>query len=196
VLGIFFHRFCIYADLIIRGISVKNYMDVFQVIKTRRSVRAYKPDAIPEESLKKVLEAARLAPSAKNAQSWKFIVVQDEKKRKELAEAAANQTFVGEAPVVIAAVALEPNYIMSCGVPAYAVDLSIAVDHMTLVAVEEGLGTCWIGGFDQEKVREILKIPSKYKVVALLPIGFPADSPGPKIRKSFEEIVCYDNFLQ
>ena len=171
-------------------------MDVFQVIKTRRSVRAYKPDAIPEESLKKVLEAARLAPSAKNAQSWKFIVVQDEKKRKELAEAAANQTFVGEAPVVIAAVALEPNYIMSCGVPAYAVDLSIAVDHMTLVAVEEGLGTCWIGGFDQEKVREILKIPSKYKVVALLPIGFPADSPGPKIRKSFEEIVCYDNFLQ
>jgi len=171
-------------------------MEVFEAIKKRYSVRSYKSDPIPEEKLKKVLEAARLAPSAHNAQEWKFIVVKDEQKRKKLAEAAMNQTFVGEAPVVIAAVSLNPEHIMSCEVPAYAVDLAIAVDHMTLQAVEEGLGTCWIGAFNQQRVKEILNIPQRYKVVALLPLGYPADSPTPKERKSLEEIVCYENFQQ
>jgi nitroreductase len=96
--------------------------------------------------------------------------------------------------VVIAAVALNPDHIMRCGVPSYPVDLAIAVDHMTLKAVEEGLGSCWIGHFDQEKVKEILQIPKEYKVVVLLTLGYPADSPKPKDRKSLEDIVSYEIF--
>ena len=169
-------------------------MEVKDAIRERRSVRAYQSRAVPDDKLMNVLEAARLAPSAGNRQAWKFVVVKDAAKRKAIARAAANQYFVGEAPVVIAAVALQPDRIMSCGVPSYAVDLAIAVDHMTLVAVDEGLGTCWIGAFSQEEVRQILNVPKQYKVVALLPLGFPADRPGPKLRKSLEEIVSYDTF--
>ena len=169
-------------------------MDVHEAIKNRRSVRAYKPDPIPEESLEKVLEAARLAPSAHNDQDWKFIVVKDSEKRKQLAEAARSQSFIAEAPVVIVAVALNPERVMSCEVPAYAINLTIAIDHMTLQACEQGLGTCWIGAFSQEQVKKILNIPDQYKVVALLPLGFPADSPKPKTRKGLEEIICYENF--
>lgn len=169
-------------------------MNVSEAIKNRRSVRAYQPTAVPEDKLNRVLEAARLAPSAHNSQDWKFIVVRDKEKREKLAEAAAGQSFIAQAPVVIAAVSLAPEHTMSCGVPAYAVDLAIAVDHMTLQATEDGLGTCWIGAFDQEKVKEILEIPAQYKVVALLPLGFPADSPGPKQRKEPKEIISFEKF--
>ncbi len=169
-------------------------MDVFEAIKNRYSCRAYKSNLVPEEKLKKILEAARLAPSAHNEQEWKFIVVRDTERRKKLAEAAMGQDFVGEAPVVIVAVALESDKVMSSGVPNYAIDLAIAVDHMTLAAVEEGLGTCWIGAFSPEKVKKILEIPERYKVVVLLPLGFPADKPGPKSRKNLKEIVCDENY--
>ncbi len=169
-------------------------MDVFEAIKTRRAVRSYKSEPVPEEKLKKVLEAARLAPSAHNKQEWKLVVIKDSAKRKELAKASLNQNFVGEAPVVIVAVALEPEHTLTSGVPAYAVDLAIAIDHMTLVAVEEGLGTCWIGAFSQEEVRQVLNIPAQYKVVALLPLGFPADKSKAKSRKSLKEIICHENF--
>lgn len=168
-------------------------MEVFESIKNRYSCRSYKAGSVPEEKLKKILEAARLAPSAHNAQDWKFVVVKDAQKRKEVAE-TATKNFIAEAPVIIAAVSLDPEQVMSSGVPAYAVNLAIAIDHMTLIAVEEGLGTCWIGAFNQEKVKEVLNIPEECKVVALLPLGFPADKPGLKIRKDFEEIVCFEDF--
>ena len=171
-------------------------MDVQQAIKTRRSVRSYKAEPVPEEKLKKVLEAARLAPSAHNEQEWKFIVVKDAKRRKELAEAALGQSFIAQAPVVIVAVATDPEPVLSSGVPAYAVDLAIAVEHMALQATEEKLGTCWIGAFNQEGVKNILKILGRCKVVALLPLGYPADKPRPKSRKSLEEIVSYENFKE
>ncbi|MFW5985899.1 MAG: nitroreductase family protein, partial [Halanaerobiales bacterium] len=95
---------------------------------------------------------------------------------------------------VIAGVGLNPDDIMTCDVPTYAVDLSIALDHLTLTAVEKGLGTCWIGAFNQEKVKEILGIPDKYKVVSIMPLGYPADSPRPKDRKDFDQVVCFDKF--
>ena len=169
-------------------------MNTHEVIKKRRSVRAYTSEEVPEEKLQRILEAACMAPSASNRQQYKFVVVREPEKRKQLAEAAAGQSFVGEAPVVLVAVSLNPERIMSCQVPAYAVDLAIAVDHITLAAVEEGLGTCWIGAFSQQEVKEILNIPTSYKVVALLPLGFPADSPGSKVRKSLEELICYETF--
>ncbi|KPJ50371.1 nitroreductase [candidate division TA06 bacterium DG_26] len=169
-------------------------MKIAELIKERRSVRSYKDMDVPDEKLISILNAARMAPSAGNRQPWKFIVVREKKKREALGRAASGQGFVAEAPVVIAAVALYPDRVMECGVPSYAVDLAIAVDHMTLAAVEEGLGTCWIGAFSQNEVRKILGIPQSHTVVTLLPLGFPADTPRSKIRRPLEEIVCYESF--
>jgi len=168
-------------------------MNVAEAIKNRYSCRSYKADSVPEEKLKRVLEAARLAPSAHNEQECKFVVVRDDNKRREVAE-AAGQGFIAEAPVIIAAVALEPEHIMRSGNPAYAIDLAIAVDNMTLQATEEGLGTCWIGAFSQEEVKKVLEVPEEYKVVALMPLGFPAEKGRPKSRKSLDEIISYDKF--
>jgi len=168
-------------------------MNVAEAIKNRYSCRSYKDDSVAEEKLKRVLEAARLAPSAHNEQECKFVVVRDDNKRREVAE-AAGQGFIAEAPVIIAAVALEPEHIMRSGNPAYAIDLAIAVDHMTLQATEEGLGTCWIGAFSQEEVKKVLEVPEEYKVVALMPLGFPAEKGRPKSRKSLDEIISYDKF--
>ena len=140
-----------------------------------------------------VLEAARLAPSAHNAQSWKFIVVKDRETKQKLAD-SGGQSFLSQAPIIIVGVALDPESVMRGGTPAYGVDLAIAIDHMTLAAVEQGLGTCWIGSFEQEEVKNILNIPEKYKVVVLLPLGAPADEQRQKIRKDLSEIICYDSF--
>ncbi len=171
-------------------------MEVMEAIRSRRSVRGYKPDPIPEADLNEILEAARLAPSASNRQPWKFIVVTDPDKRAALTRASRNQVFVGQAPVIIVAVGLEPDQTMMCGVERYAVDLSIAVDHMTLAAVDRGLGTCWIGAFDQEEVRRITGVPDEYKVVTVFPLGYPADEPRAKARKPLEEIVCWETFSE
>jgi len=169
-------------------------MDVHQAIKNRRSVRSYKSDLVPEDKLARVLEAARMAPSAHNDQDYKFIVVKNPETRKQLADASRSQEFITQAPVVIVAVSLNPEAIMSSGVPTYAVDVAIAIDHIMLQAWEEGLGTCWIGAFSQDRVKEILSIPDKYKVVALFPLGYPADSPETKTRKELKEIVCQETF--
>lgn len=171
-------------------------MEVMEAITKRQSIRDYEDRPVPEEKLRKVLEAARLAPSASNRQEWKFIVVRESKRRQELARAAGGQSHVAQAPVVIAAVATMPEYVMRCGVPAYAVDLAIAVDHMTLAAVDEGLGTCWIGAFSQEQARDILEVPENYRIVTLLPLGFPRQTGRPKTRKSIDEIVCYETFKE
>ncbi|MBN2208712.1 MAG: nitroreductase family protein [Candidatus Coatesbacteria bacterium] len=167
-------------------------MDVFEAVKTRRSVRAYKKDPIPREVLLKVLEAARLAPSASNRQEWRFVVVTDREKRQRMMQAANNQKFVGEAPAVIACCAETDEHLMRCGQPCYPIDVAIAIDHITLAAVAEGLGTCWIGSFYEEQAKEILNIPDGIRVVQLLTIGYPADSPKPKSRLSLDEIVCWD----
>jgi len=121
------------------------------------------------------------------------VVVTEKALREKLAQ-AANQNFIAQAPVIIAAVGTNPQKTMSCGIPADPVNVAIAIDHMTLAAVEEGLGTCWIGAFSQEKVCEILEIPSSCKVIELLTLGYPADTPREKNRKSIEEIICYEKF--
>ena len=171
-------------------------MELKEAIEKRESIRDYEDKPIPQDKLLRILEAARLAPSGSNRQPWKFVVVKDRQTRQKLAQAAEGQTFVGKAPVVIAAVATMPELVMICGVPEYAVDLAIAVDHLTLAAVDEGLGTCWIGAFSQEKVRDILKIPKSCRTVALLPLGFPKQPRRPKVRKSLDEIVCFETFKE
>lgn len=169
-------------------------MDVKTAIRTRRSIRAYDPREVEEEKLVRVLESGRLSPSASNRQERRFIVIRDAITRKALSEAARNQKFLADAPVVIAACSVEKEYVMSCGQLAYPIDTAIAVDHMTLAAVEEGLGTCWIGAFDEKKVKEILNIPDEIRVVTLLPVGYPSDIPRPTPRKSLDEIVLWETW--
>ena len=168
-------------------------MDVHEAIRTRRSVREYADTPVPETSLTKVLEAAMLAPSSSNKQNWRFIVVRDADKRRKLAEGAGNQMWIASAPIVLAPVATETTSMMTCQVPRYAVDLAIAIDHMTLAAVAEGLGTCWIGRFSQEKARAILGVSDSCMVVTIMPLGYPLSTDiGPKFRKPLEEIVRYE----
>ncbi len=108
--------------------------------------------------------------------------------------ACFNQQFIAQAPVVIAGVGLMPERMMRCDVPGDPVDLAIAMEHLALAAVAEGLGTCWIGAFYQGQVRKVLGIPELAKVVAVMTLGYPADSPRPKSRKSVGDIVCYDRW--
>jgi nitroreductase len=169
-------------------------MELMEAIKKRSSIRAYKDKPVPEDKLLVVLEAARLAPSGRNSQAWKFVVVRDKTLRQALGRAAGGQPHVNMAPVIIAAVATEPESIMPCGIPAYPVDLAIAIDHMTLAAVDLGLGTCWIGAFSQDQVKTILGIPGKLKVVSLLTLGYPDETGRPKIRKILKEIICWEKY--
>ncbi len=169
-------------------------MELADAFQARRSVREYTAQEVPQDKLDRILEAARVAPSASNRQPWKFVVVRDPERRRRLAEAARGQSFVGEAPVVIAGVALRPDHVMGCEVPSHPVDLAIAMEHIALAAASEGLGTCWIGAFSQSETKRLLGVPDRYKIVALMPLGYPADGPRPKARKPLGEIVCYETF--
>jgi nitroreductase len=169
-------------------------MNIMEAIRGRRSVRSFQDRPVDDETLQKVLDAGRLAPSARNMQDWRFIVVRDSAARRRLAAAARDQAFVGQAPVVIAACGTS-DLVMTCGQPAYAIDVAIAVEHMTLAAHSLGLGTCWIGAFYEDQVKKILGVPDNVRVVALLPLGYPAE-PAPRAtpRKSLEEIVAYEHW--
>ncbi|MDD4810769.1 MAG: nitroreductase family protein [Methanobacterium formicicum] len=169
-------------------------MDVFEAITQRKSIRKYKDKEIEKEKLIKVLESARIAPSASNRQEWKFIVVKDEDTRSRLVSAAHYQKFVGQAPVTIVACSTESERIMPCGQHAYTVDLSIAVSFMMLEATELGLGTCWLGAFDEEAVKEILGIPSDIRVPAMFTLGYADENPAARPRKALNDIVCHEKY--
>jgi nitroreductase len=170
-------------------------MDVMEAIRRRYSVRDYKDLEVEEEKLNLILEAARLAPSASNRQEWRFIVIRDKETKNRLCKAAKGQKFVAQAPIVIACCAVDTSHIMSCGQPSYPIDVAISIDHMTLKATEEGLGTCWIGAFYEDKVKEILEIPQDVRVVQLLTLGYPKSEPPPKKnRKSLDEIIMYEKW--
>ena len=150
-------------------------MDVVQAIRTRRSVRSYSNRPIPPAVLERMREALRAAPSACNFQPWHFIFVIEAALRRKLAESANDQFWMADAPVIVAA----------CGLPEHAykhmggrgnsvdIDVAVAVDHLTLAAVAEGLGTCWVGAFDEPRVKRLLAVPESAKVVALIPLGYP-----------------------
>ncbi|MEW6238674.1 MAG: nitroreductase family protein [Candidatus Omnitrophota bacterium] len=169
-------------------------MNVFEAIKARYSVRRYLRKEVEEEKLIKILEAARLAPSAKNFQEWRFVVVKNSQTRKALMHAAREQPFVGEAPIVLACCAITDNHIMSCGQLCYPIDVAIAMEHIALQAVDEGLGTCWIGAFYEDQVKKILNIPREVRVVELMTLGYPSDEPQPKNRLPLHSIVKYENW--
>lgn len=171
-------------------------MDFLELVSARRSVRSYEPRPVEQEKLERVLEAVRLAPSGSNRQPWRFVVIRNGEIRARLSVACANQRHVAEAPVVVAGVGLMPDRVMRGGVPGDAVDLAIAMEHLALAATAEGLGTCWIGAFDQDPVREVLGIPESVKVIELMTLGYPAAAASlrPKTRKPLSEIVCFDHW--
>ena len=171
-------------------------MSVLEIIQKRQSIRRYKEDPIPEEVLLRVLEAARLAPSGKNLQPWKFIIVKDKALREKLASASAGQFFIAKAPVIIVGCGFPDNCYARMGryMKSWPVDVTIALEHLILQAQEEGLGTCWIGSFEEEEVKAILNIPENVRVLALTPLGYPNESPPFRRRKTLEEIISYDGF--
>ena len=170
-------------------------MTVFEAIKGRFSVRSYQTKPLSDSDLHTILEAARLSPSAKNLQDWRFIIVRDESMRKMLVNAAKGQQFVAAAPVVIVCCGVGTNYIMACGQHSYYIDVSIAMENMALVAYELGLGTCWLGSFYEDQVKILLNIPKEdVRVVGLLTAGYPAVQGRAKNRKALEDIIRYEKW--
>jgi len=169
-------------------------MDFLELVKLRYSVRSYQPRPVEQDKLDRVLEAVRLAPFGPSQEPWRFVVVRDDEVRRRLVPACAHQQSVAQAPVVIAGVGLTPDRVMRCDIPGDPVDVAIAMEHLALAAAAEGLGTCWIGAFYQDQVRQVLGIPKSAKVIELMTLGYPADSPPSKQRKPISEIVCYDRW--
>ena len=166
---------------------------MYDAIKIRKSVRAYDPRQIPDDVLMRVLEAGRAAPSANNAQPWHFVIVKSMEKRVVLSKRMFTR-FLVESPVVL----------VGCGEREkrfHVVDVSIAMQQMVLAATAEGLGTCWIGDFDDKVVRDLLKIPRKYDVVCLLAMGYQSERSdlvskliSARSRKTIEKIVSFEEF--
>jgi len=166
-------------------------MDTIAAIMQRRSVRKYQPRPLPEAELHTILEAGRQAPSAANRQPWHFIVVKDDQQKRTLAQACNGQTWMADAAVIIAGVG-KP----SVSEKWHAVDVAIAMQNMILAATTLGYGTCWIGAFDQERVKSILQVPDETHVIALTPVGVPGDHPDPRPRMSMREFVSLDRYGQ
>lgn len=166
---------------------------LMNLLKSRRSIRRYRPDPVPDEMVEQLLEAGRWAPSASNRQPWQFIVIRDETIRKQVAQHAAyyfvRWAHVEEAPLLI----------VLCGDARSRVyrqflheDIGLAGAQIMLQAKALGLGTCWIGGLDRKAIAAILQVPEHLEVVGLLTVGFPAEDPPPPPRKPLAEIVHYD----
>ena len=173
-------------------------MDVLEAIKGRRSIRAFKRQNVPQELVEKLIDAAIWAPSAGNIQPWEFIIVRRLEIKRELAEAALQQKFVEEAPVVIVVCADENRSSQRYGVRGkglYCIqDTAAAVQNINLAACALGLGTCWIGAFREEEARKILRVPRGMRPVAIIPVGYPAETPPPRSRRSPNNIIHYETF--
>ena len=170
-------------------------MNVIDSIKMRKSVRTFLDKPVENEKLIQILDAARLAPSAFNRQRWRFLIVRDIQTRAELIKRAKIPPFVGKAPIIIVACAKTDSCMMRYGQPCYPIDVAIALDHITLAAVEFGLGSCWISSFDENKVKQILKIPEEIRIIALMLLGYSSDpSIVDKQRLPIDQIVKYDTW--
>ncbi|HHE39266.1 MAG TPA: nitroreductase [Candidatus Cloacimonetes bacterium] len=169
-------------------------MKVMPCIKNRFSVRKFLNKPIEQEKIDILLESARLAPSASNKQTWKFIVIKDKEKRKKLSAICKDQKFVSEAPITIAICMTNLDYVMTCGMNAPIIDGAIAGEHIVLQAVELGLGSCWIGAFYPDQMAELIDLPDDYVIVGLLPVGYPAVPKHKRNLKTIAEISAYDSF--
>ena len=173
-------------------------MDVFEAIKSRRSIRAYTSHEVSDEEVKRLIDAARWAPSAGNIQPWEFVVVRDPVTKRRLSAAALDQRFIEEAPVVIVVCADENRSGWRYGrrgVDLYCVqDTAAATQNVLLAACALGLGACWIGAFREGEVERILKTPEAVRPVAIVPVGHPAEKPSAPQKRSIGEITRYESF--
>jgi nitroreductase len=167
-------------------------MEFADVITKRRSIRKYKSDPVSKEDIEYILEAARLAPSWANSQCWKFVVVTDPGIKEELAK--AGNSWIAHAPVVIAACADPARPGTKGDQQYYMLDVGIAMEHVVLAAADRGLGTCWIGAFNEDAAKKALGVPENIRVVASTPLGYPDESPGPRPRKPLEETMCLNKY--
>ena len=166
---------------------------ILEVICKRYSCRTYEDKPIEQQKLDTILEAARQAPSAKNLQDWRFVVVRDKEKRSRIAATTNRPQVFAKAGVMIVACSTS-DYVMTCGQAVGPIDVAIALEHISLAATELGLGTCWIGSFETQKVREILNIPEDVAIIELMAVGCPADGGRQSGREPIENIACYDQW--
>ncbi len=164
------------------------------LIKKRYSVRSYQLKPVEEEKLQKVLDAARLAPTAVNKQPFRLIVVETEGKKEEL-KRIYHADWFSQAPFVICACTVKSeSWTRRDGRNYVDVDTTIAMDHLILAATELGLGTCWIAAFDAQAARKILELPDDVEPLLFTPLGYPADEIGMKSRKNLDELVHYEHW--
>ena len=169
-------------------------MQFLELAQKRYSVRAYKSDPIEDNKLEQVLEAARLAPTATNAQPFQIIVIHTAGKEAELGRIYGAAWFV-QAPIVICICGIQSEaWVRRDGKSYLDVDVAIAMDHLTLASADLGLGTCWVGAFDPDAAREFLGLPEDVEPIAFTPLGYPSDQPRPKTRKPLDEIVRYEHW--
>ena len=163
-------------------------MDVHECIRKRREIREFRPDPLPEASVRKILEAGRLAPSQRNRQPWHFIVVREPEMLKRIGALASTGPFIAEAPMAVA-VALSGSK-MPQG------DASRAVQQMVLAAWAEGIGSCWVGGLDREAIKQLLGIPTEMELITVLPFGYPKEprAKGKKDRKPLSQVAHRERF--
>lgn len=170
-------------------------MNIIEEIVSRRSIREYSEKPVEKEKLARIIEAGRLAPTARNQQDWRILIVSDpELKNRLIDEASPRQVFLKRAPIILAACALNPEYVMRCGHPAYLIDLAIVLDHIALQAVREGLGTCWIGSFDEGKAKSVLKVPDGVRIVELMSLGYPQRFPDARERKPIHDLYKWESW--
>ncbi len=178
-------------------------MKFLELIKKRYSVRSYQNKKVEKVKIERCIEAARLAPSACNAQPWKFIVVDDPLLKEKVAKATFGNVisfnhFTMQAPVMIVIAAEKPAVLPSIGsqiknLPYYLMDIGMAAEHFCLQAAEEGLGSCMLGWFNEKSVKKTLSIPKSRKIALLLTLGYPAKEETPKkIRKEPDQISSYN----
>jgi nitroreductase len=169
-------------------------MEILKEIRERRSIRRFESGRIEEDKLGRILEAGRLAPSAKNRQEWRFVVVKNESIREKIKNAAYGQEQIALAPLVIAMCTTNIEYKMPNGQLSYPIDLAFAASFMMLQAEKENIGSCCITTFDEQAVREILTVPYAMRVVMLLALGYYDDKPEAPLRKSLKKIVSYNHW--
>jgi len=171
-------------------------MEVLEAIQKRRSIRKYKSTPIPEDAYNRLLKAIRLAPSACNYQPYRFVFVTDEDLKIQVARACNDQKWMVDAPIIVLACGIIDEAYPTQGgfMSSYPIDVAIAMDHLCLQATAEGLATCWIGAFKEEKVRKVLDISSESRVVAIMPIGYPDEEPEPNHRKSASQLVSHNKY--
>jgi nitroreductase len=168
-------------------------MTVEEAIRKRYSCRAYQDRPIEQEKLDKIFEAARQAPSAKNLQDWRFVVVTDKISRQQVAGCTNHPNAFGQVGAMIAACSVCKET-MRCGQQIAPIDVAIALEHIALMATELGLATCWIGSFDTEKVRQVLEIPGNIAIIELMALGYPANGKRQTTREPMKNIVCFDKW--